>query len=114
MALRLPMTFLESILSCSLGMMSSLIAYCDCVLSIQGYPLRRAERTVRRHRSAARFRSWASWPDGGTVRAELPGADPTDVLRLDRRQLLELRAEGVGQARITCCSPRYRRIQTRC
>ncbi len=41
-----------------------------------------------------------SWLDWGAARAELPGADSTDVLRLDWREFLELFAEGVGQALI--------------
>src|SRR4029077_9974053 len=36
----------------------------------------------------------------GVVRCELPGTDPADVLRLDWRELQELRSEGVGQALI--------------
>ena len=35
---------------------------------------------------------------GDVERAELPGADPADVLSLNRRQLLEVCADRVGQA----------------
>src|SRR5258705_2591154 len=44
--------------------------------------------------------SWTRRNPSETQWAELPGADSTDVLRLDWREFLELFAEGVGQALI--------------
>src|SRR6478752_8733957 len=90
MVLRLPMTFCESILSWSLGILSSLFVASPGKTTPLVSRVHRLSSPLPLDVDPRRYRT-----TGG---AERPGADGTDILRLDWQP--EVRVHGDGQALI--------------